>query len=106
MPEEHPRESDLIRQRRENYQALIALGVDPYPRAFDRTHTVDELVSTYGGKSSDELEADQPRTRTAGRVMAISSFGKANFLAITDGRSRIQIYIRKDSVSERDFSLY
>jgi lysyl-tRNA synthetase class 2 len=106
MSDEHPRESDLIRQRRENYQELITLGVDPYPRRFDRTHTVDELVSAYGGKTTEALESEQPRTRTAGRVMAIRSFGKANFLAITDGRSRIQIYIRKDSVSERDFSIH
>ena len=38
--------------------------------------------------------------------MAIRSFGKANFLAISDGRTRIQIYIRKDSLPERDFSIF
>ncbi len=104
--EQHPRESDLLRQRRENFQALIELGVDPYPRQFDRTETVEALVSAHGGKTGEALEAEQPRTRTAGRIMAIRSFGKANFLAISDGRSRIQIYIRKDALPERDFSIF
>jgi lysyl-tRNA synthetase class 2 len=106
MTDEHPRESDLIRQRRENFQALIGLGVDPYPRQFDRTHPVDELVTTYGPKTTEELESEQPRARTAGRVMAIRSFGKANFLAISDGKNRIQIYIRQDALSERDFAIF
>ncbi len=99
-------ESDLTRQRRENFEALIALGVDPYPRRYERTHTIDELVSGYGGRSGEELEAEAPRTRTAGRILAIRSFGKANFLAISDGRSRIQIYVRKDALPERDFALF
>ena len=106
MTDEHPRESDLLRQRRANYEALIRLGVDPYPRAFERTHTVDELVSAYGGSTKADLEAREVRTRTAGRVLAIRGFGKANFLVISDGRSRIQVYIRQDSLSERDFSIY
>ena len=39
-------------------------------------------------------------------MLAIRSFGKANFLAISDGRSRIQIYVRKDALSERDFAAF
>jgi len=106
MSDEHFRESDLLRQRRENFQELIKLGVDPYPKQFDRTHTVEELVEAYGTKSGEQLEGEQPHTRTAGRVLAIRSFGKANFLAISDGRQRIQVYVRKDSLAERDFSIF
>ena len=103
---EHFRESDLLRQRRENFEELVKLGIDPYPRQFDRTHTVDELVQAYGSKSGEDLEQAQVLTRSAGRIIAIRSFGKANFLVISDGRSPIQIYIRKDSLAERDFALF
>jgi lysyl-tRNA synthetase, class II len=106
MSDDNSRESDLLKQRRENFKELVKLGVDPYPRQFERTHTVDELVTAYEGRTHDELEAEQIRTLTAGRIMAIRSFGKANFLAISDGRTRIQIYIRKDSLPERDFSIF
>src|SRR5215207_3921986 len=106
MSDEHFRESDLVRQRRENFQALSQLGIDPYPRQFERTSTVEQLVEAHGGKTGEALEAEQPHSRTAGRILAIRSFGKANFLVLLDGRSKIQVYIRKDALPERDFALF
>ena len=102
----HERESDQIRQRRENFEALIRLGVDPYPRSFERTHTISDLVHQFGDRSAEQLTTERIDTKTAGRILAIRAFGKANFLSISDGASRVQVYIRHDSVSERDFSLY
>jgi lysyl-tRNA synthetase, class II len=102
----HERESDQIRQRRENFEMLTGLGIDPYPRSFERTHTVSDLVRQFGDRSAEQLTAERIETRTAGRILAIRAFGKANFLSISDGASRVQVYIRQDSVSERDFSLY
>ena len=106
MSEETSRESDLLLQRRANFEGLVRLGVDPYPRRFERTHTVAELVEAHGGKSGDELEAAHVHTTTAGRVLAIRAFGKANFVVLSDGRSRIQAYLRKDSLPERDFAIF
>jgi lysyl-tRNA synthetase class 2 len=106
MSETEPKESDQVAQRRANFEALVRLGVDPYPRAFARTHAVRELVAAYSGRTGDELTAERIETKTAGRILAIRSFGKANFIAISDGESQIQAYIRQDSVSERAFSIY
>jgi lysyl-tRNA synthetase, class II len=100
------KESDQLRQRRANFEELQRLGVPPYPHAFERTHTVSQLVDAHQPKTGDELEAEKIQTRTAGRVLAIRSFGKANFLAISDGKERIQIYVRKDALSERDFAAF
>jgi lysyl-tRNA synthetase class 2 len=100
------RESDLLRQRRANFDALERLGVDRYPRAFERTATVADLVSAHGAKAGAELESARVQTTTAGRVLAIRSFGKANFLAISDGRAKIQVYVRQDSLSDRDFAIF
>jgi len=100
------RESDLLRQRRANFEGLVRLGIDPYPRQFDRTDTVADLVAAHGGKTKEELEAASVHTRTAGRILAIRSFGKANFLVISDGRAKIQVYVRQDALSERDFAIF
>jgi lysyl-tRNA synthetase class 2 len=43
---------------------------------------------------------------TSGRILAIRSFGKANFLVLSDGRSRLQVYIRQDSVPALDFQVF
>jgi lysyl-tRNA synthetase class 2 len=103
---EESRESDLLRQRRANFEELVRLGVDPYPRQFERTDTIDELVQAHGSKTGEALEAAPVTTRTAGRILAIRAFGKANFVVISDGRTKIQVYLRQDSLPERDFSIY
>src|SRR5215204_3098134 len=106
MSDDHFRESDLLRQRRENFDELRRLGVDPYPRQFERTDTIEALVQAHSPKTGDELEATQPHARTAGRILAIRSFGKANFLVVSDGREKIQVYIRKDALPEREFGVF
>ena len=66
-------EDEQIQQRRANLEALMRLGVRPYPGRFDRTHTVTALVETYGGVAAADLEASRVETTTAGRVLAIRS---------------------------------
>ena len=99
-------DNDLLVQRRANMEALARIGVDLYPRTFDRTDTVSRLVDAHGRKTREELEATRVETRTGGRILAIRSFGKANFLVLSDGRARIQVYVRKDSVPELDFEIF
>jgi lysyl-tRNA synthetase class 2 len=99
-------EDELIAQRRANLEGLRQLGLDVYPRRFDRTHTIAELCNAYGERSHDALEAERVTTTTAGRILAIRAFGKANFLVVSDGRATIQVYIRQDSVPEVDFKVY
>jgi len=97
---------EQVQQRRANLDALAALGVDTYPRLFERRHTISELVDAYGQRSHDELEADRVETISAGRILAIRAFGKANFLVLSDGHAKVQIYIRQDSLPELDFKIY
>src|ERR1700730_4461163 len=99
-------EHEQIQQRRANLEALSKLGIDVYPRTFPRRHTVSELVEAHGGRTHDELEAGRPETIASGRILAIRSFGKANFLPISDGRAKIQIYIRQDSLPALDFQIF
>lgn len=99
-------EDEQIRQRHANFDQLRALGVDQYPHSFDRTHGVEGIVREFSPRTGDELEAAQPQVVTAGRILGIRAFGKANFLVLSDGLATVQIYIRQDSLSERDFAMY
>ncbi len=101
-----PQEPELQQQRRANLEELRKLGVDVYPRSFPRSEAIDALVAAHGQKTGQELEAAQIRTVTSGRILAIRSFGKANFLVLSDGRSRVQVYVRQDSVPARDFQVF
>jgi lysyl-tRNA synthetase class 2 len=99
-------QDEQIAQRRANLEEITKLGVEIYPHRFDRRHTVTELVEAHGRRSREELEADKPPTVTAGRIVAVRSFGKANFLVISDGRAKIQVYIREDSLPPLDFQVF
>jgi lysyl-tRNA synthetase class 2 len=99
-------QEEQIQQRQANLAELAKLGLEIYPRTFERRHTISELVDAYGQRSHDELEGDQIETITGGRILAIRAFGKANFLVLSDGRAKIQVYIRQDSMPELDFRIY
>jgi len=99
-------EDEQIEQRRGNLAKLNALGVNSYPHRFDRTATITDLVRAHGDTAGPELEANRIDTTTSGRILGIRNFGKANFLVLSDGQSRIQVYIKKDSLSAHDFELF
>ena len=97
---------EQVQQRKAHLEALRRLDVPVYPHKFDRRHTVTELGDAHSAKTHDELEAERPETVTSGRILAIRSFGKANFLGISDGRSRIQAYVRQDALPALDFEIF
>jgi lysyl-tRNA synthetase class 2 len=99
-------QDEQVQQRQSNLAELAKLGVETYPRTFERRHTIAELVDAYGSRTHDELEADRIETTTAGRILAIRAFGKANFLVLSDGRAKIQVYVRQDALPELDFKIY
>ncbi len=99
-------QDEQVQQRRANLAELEKLGVETYPRRFTRRHTVSELVDAWDARTHDELEAERIETVTSGRILAIRSFGKANFLVISDGRAKVQVYIRQDSMPDLDFRIF
>ncbi|MBA3269259.1 MAG: lysine--tRNA ligase [Acidobacteria bacterium] len=98
-------EAEQIQQRRANLEAITQLGIPPYPNRFKATDSVTALVDAHGPRMKDELEANRVETITAGRIISIRSFGKASFFVLSDGRRRIQVYVRQDALRDRDFAL-
>jgi lysyl-tRNA synthetase class 2 len=98
-------EDDLLKQRLERVREIEALGLRPYGRRYDFTHTIPEILAAYSPKTAEELTPDM-RVRAAGRVMQIRLMGKAGFAHLQQGGERLQIYVKKDAVGERDFDLF
>ena len=99
-------QDEQIEQRRENLNELGRLGVEVYPRRFHRRDTILQLVERDGARSHDELEAEKIETVTSGRILTIRSFGKANFLVLSDGCKKVQVYVRQDSLPQLDFRIF
>ena len=97
---------EQVQQRQSNLAELGKLGVEVYPRTFERQHTISVLVDGYSQRTHDELEAEHVTTITSGRILAIRAFGKANFLVLSDGHAKIQAYLRQDALPDLDFKIY
>jgi len=99
--------SQVLRHRREKLEALRARGIEPFAYRFDRTHRTDEAVEMFGRTEADgELGegGETPETvRLAGRIVAWRSHGKSAFAHLEDGRGRIQLYFRLNSLGEESF---
>jgi len=98
-------EDDLLEQRLARIRELEALGYRPYGNRFEFTHTIPEILAQYSSKTAEELNP-QVRVRIAGRVQTIRRMGKAGFAHLLQNGERLQIYVKKDAVGERDFALY
>jgi lysyl-tRNA synthetase class 2 len=103
LPPGWPEESA---SRLEKARELRALGINPYPNRFARTHTLAEVTAAHGAKTLAELEAEAPPVRIAGRVVLKRPMGKASFATLSDGETRLQAYVRKDDVGEAAYRVF
>jgi lysyl-tRNA synthetase, class II len=98
-------EDELLQQRLERIREIEGLGFQPYGRRFEFSHTIPAILAEYGAKTAEEL-ATPVRVRIAGRVQTLRRMGKAGFAHLTQAGERLQIYIKKDALEERDFAVY
>ena len=99
-------EDDLLRQRLDRAKQIAQLGFKPYGHPFEVTHTIPQIVAGFSGKPAEELEANRVTVRIAGRIQTIRRMGKAGFAHLLQKGEKLQIYVRKDAVAERDYELY
>ncbi|MFZ3264961.1 MAG: lysine--tRNA ligase [Terriglobales bacterium] len=92
--------------RRDKLKKIEALGQPAYPRKYNFSHTVPQILSEYGGQTAEELESPRVTVRVAGRIMAIRLMGKAGFAHLQQDGQRLQIYVKKDAVGEAGFELW
>ncbi|HVV47617.1 MAG TPA: lysine--tRNA ligase, partial [Bryobacteraceae bacterium] len=95
----------LFEQRAARVREIEALGYRPFGKRYDFTCTIPDVVGQYGGKTAEEL-VPEIRMKLAGRIQTIRRMGKAGFMHIQQNGARLQCYVRKDAVSERDYQLF
>jgi lysyl-tRNA synthetase, class II len=98
-------EDELLRQRHERLAQIRSLGFEPYGHAFPFTHTIPQILADYGQKTAEDLAA-RVEVRIAGRIQGLRRMGKAGFLHLSQNGEKLQIYVRKDAVSETAYKLY
>lgn len=92
---------ELVKQRFKKLDELRQMGVDPFGKRYERTHSCEQILANF-----EELEKEKVEVSIAGRIMAKRSHGKASFADIMDKTGTIQIYIRVDDVGEKQYEIF
>lgn len=111
MPIPFIEENDQTLARREHLEALKALVGNAYPNKFERSRVVDPeredtitaVVEKFRDLQSSKEASEELNkfvVRLAGRIASPPRvMGKAAFVHLSDGVSRLQIYIRKSDIT-------
>jgi lysyl-tRNA synthetase class 2 len=98
-------EDELFEQRLGRARELEAAGHRPYGRRYDFSDTIPAILAKFEPKTAEEITPED-RVRIAGRVMTVRRMGKAGFAHLQQNGERLQIYIKKDAVSEADYAVW
>lgn len=98
--------NELLVIRRQKLDELRKLGIEPFGKKFRNTHTAEAILREYEQYDKEQLQEMSVHVSLAGRIMQKRDMGKAAFAHIQDKTDRIQIYVRKDTVSEVDFQAF
>ena len=90
---------DLRQQRVAKLERLRQMGIEPFPRKYERNMMAAEAIERFEQLGGVEL-------RLAGRITGMRVMGKASFAHILDGSGRIQIYLRSDVLGENRYQLF
>ena len=99
-------EDRIFQQRYDKLRRIEELGFQLYPHKYESTHAIPGLRSQFDDRDADSLESERPPTRICGRLTTKRRQGKAGFANLKQGGAQIQIYVRRDEVSEQAFELY
>jgi lysyl-tRNA synthetase, class II len=101
QPAEH---QDLAEIRAQKLEQIAALGIDPWGQRFDGIKPIAEIRELPPVGFSD---TDPPGevVRAAGRVVRHRTGGKLHFLEVQDQSGRIQVMVRVNKISERDWKI-
>src|SRR5258708_37982131 len=92
-------EKHLIAERRAKLAKVRERGI-AFPNDFRRNALAGDLLTAYGGKSAEALDAAGIRVSVAGRMRAQRGMGKAGFLKLGDFSGAIQLFFQHSALGE------
>jgi len=97
--------SNLEKVRLEKLKQIKDLGIDPYPRRTERTHTVQEATEEFLAVENDQ-DHEPILAILTGRIRSVRPMGKVTFAHIEDGTGKIQFFFRADEIGEDQVTFF
>ncbi len=92
--------------RREKLRKLGEAGVPLFPYTAAGTHAVKEVVDAFAGRTPAELEELRAAVAVRGRILSVRKMGRATFFHVSDGRTRLQAYLREDKAGPEAYERF
>ena len=89
--------TNLMAVRRQKLAQLRELGVDPFGGPFPGTESTAEIRARW---------EEGRRVRLAGRMVSHRDMGKSQFLHLQDRAGRLQIYVQKPALPEKELAIF
>ena len=105
MSEEKGREAQIIQNRLRQIEELRAMGVEPYPYEYKRTHNSSETLKLCEKLKPEESD-EKHSISLAGRLVTLRTHGKLNFADLQDFYGKIQLYIQTEKLGEKDLLVF
>ncbi|NOY22793.1 MAG: lysine--tRNA ligase [Acidobacteria bacterium] len=105
MNQQQQSENEYIQQRRQHLQAIKEAGINPFPVKFDYDITAEQIKDIFEKYDKEELESLEKHVKTCGRIMSKRMQGRACFMHISYGKTKLQLYIRQDKVGKPAYKL-
>ena len=96
----------LIANRLAKLDELRELGLEPYPTRYRVEESIRDAKRRFAHTTAEELEAERPEVRLAGRLRAVRGHGKVSFVDLSDGAEQFQLYLRRDDLDETSWKAF
>ena len=92
---------DIRNERIKKLNLLKEKGIEPFPVSTGADLTVVGVLADF-----ESLLEKNEEVKIAGRITAIRAHGGSAFFDLNDGEGKIQIYLKKDEMSDGQFALF
>ncbi len=96
---------EQIAFRREKRERLRSRGVEAYPARTGFDLEPSQVRERWQERSAAELETEKVELRVPGRIRALRDQGKLVFVDLSDGREKLQLFVRKERLDPESRAL-
>ncbi|MCD4760328.1 lysine--tRNA ligase [bacterium] len=93
--------NDEYQQRLKKLDQLKKQGIQPYPARTKQSKTVADFLN----KFADYLKLEK-KVVLAGRIVSLRKQGGSSFLHFQDGSGKVQAFLRKDNLGEKNYKFF
>ncbi len=92
---------DIYKSRVKKLETIRETGINPYPVKAKRTHTIEEILNSFGS-----FLKVKTKLVLAGRIRSIRKHGGSTFIHFEDSTGKIQAYFGRDKVGKKNYNCF